>query len=103
PIAFAQAALGAEVKVPTINSEVVLTIPAGPQAGKRVRLKENGVKNVDGCGDGNQCVTISVLTPTKHSDKEADLFGQLAEHSGEEINEQNENFFDKTIRFFKGD
>src|SRR5699024_3999714 len=103
PITFAQAALGDEVKVPTLSSEIVLTIPAGTQTGKRFRLKEKGVKNVHGYGFGDQFVTVRIVTPAKLSDKEAELFRELAEHGGEEINEQNENFFEKTRRFFKGD
>lgn len=103
PISFAQAALGDEVKVPTMSSEVVLTIPAGTQSGKRFRLKEKGVKNVHGYGYGDQFVTVKVVTPTKLTERETELFRQLAEHGGEDITEQNENFFDKTKRFFKGD
>lgn len=103
PISFSQAALGDEVKVPTINSEIVLTIPAGTQSGRRFRLKEKGVKNVHGYGYGDQFVTVKVKTPTKLSEKEIELFRELAEHGGEDINEQQESFIDRTKRFFKGD
>lgn len=103
PISFAQAALGDEIKVPTINAEVVLTIPAGTQSGKRFRLKEKGVKNVHGYGYGDQFVTVKVVTPTKLSEEETELFRKLAEHGGENINEQHQSFMDRTKRFFKGD
>lgn len=103
PISFAQAALGDEIKVPTINAEVVLTIPAGTQSGRRFRLKEKGVKNVHGYGYGDQFVTVKVVTPTKLSEKEVELFRDLAEQGGEDINEQQESFMDRTRRFFKGD
>lgn len=103
PISFSQAALGDEVNVPTINSEIVLTIPAGTQSGKRFRLKEKGVKNVHGYGYGDQFVTVRVTTPTKLSEKEVELFRELAQHGGENINEQQESFIDRTRRFFKGD
>ena len=43
-ISFPQASLGDEIKVPTLNSNVMLTIPAGTQTGKQFRLKEKGVK-----------------------------------------------------------
>ncbi|CAM4140783.1 molecular chaperone DnaJ [Lacicoccus alkaliphilus] len=103
PISFAQAALGDEVKVPTISSEVVLTIPAGTQTGKRFRLKEKGVKNVHGYGYGDQFITVKVVTPTKLSNREVEIFRDLAEEGGEVIEEQQENIFDRTKRFFKGD
>lgn len=103
PITFAQAALGDEVKVPTINNSVVLTIPAGTQTGKTFRLKERGVKNVHGYGYGDQYVKVKVVTPTKLSDEETEIFRKLAELSGDDLAEQNENFFDRTRRFFKGD
>lgn len=102
-ISFAQAALGDELKVPTINSSIMLTIPAGTQSGRRFRLKEKGVKNVQGFGYGDQYVTVTVVTPTKLSEKERDLFKQLAAENGEDISEQQENFIDKTRRFFKGE
>ena len=103
PITFAQAALGDEIKVPTISSEVVLTIPAGTQTGRRFRLKEKGVKNVQGYGYGDQFITVKVVTPTKLSEEEIEIFRNLAEQGGEKINEQQENIFDRTKRFFKGD
>jgi molecular chaperone DnaJ len=103
PISFAQAALGDEVKVPTISSEVVLTIPAGTQTGKRFRLKEKGVKNVHGYGYGDQFITVKVVTPTKLTNREVEIFRELAEEGGEVIEEQQENIFDRTKRFFKGD
>ncbi|HIV81526.1 MAG TPA: molecular chaperone DnaJ [Candidatus Salinicoccus merdavium] len=103
PITFAQAALGDEIKVPTISSEVVLTIPAGTQTGRRFRLKEKGVKNVHGYGYGDQFITVKVVTPTKLSEDEIEIFRKLAEQGGEKINEQQENIFDRTKRFFKGD
>ncbi|WP_462420685.1 molecular chaperone DnaJ [Salinicoccus sp. Marseille-QA3877] len=103
PITFAQAALGDEIKVPTISSEVVLTIPAGTQTGRRFRLKEKGVKNVHGYGYGDQFITVKVVTPTKLSDEEVEIFRNLADQGGEKINEQQENIFDRTKRFFKGD
>lgn len=102
-LTFAQAALGDEIKVPTIDSEVVLTVPAGTQSGKRFRLKEKGVKNVQGFGYGDQFVTVQLVTPSKLSDRETELFRELADIGGDEIDEQNDNFFDRTRRFFKGE
>ncbi len=94
-ISFAQAALGDELKVPTINSSVMLTVPAGTQSGRRFRLKEKGVKNVQGFGIGDQYVTVTVVTPTRLSEQEREVFKQLADINGEVISEQQENFLIK--------
>jgi molecular chaperone DnaJ len=102
-VSFAQAALGDEVKVPTLNGHVMLTIPAGTQTAKQFRLKDKGVKNVHGYGHGDLFVNINVVTPTKISERQKELLREFAEISGEEIEEQPSNFRDKAKRFFKGE
>ncbi|UXR68639.1 MULTISPECIES: molecular chaperone DnaJ [unclassified Staphylococcus] len=102
-INFAQAALGDEVKIPTLNGQGMLTIPAGTQSGKQFRLKGKGVKNVHGYGYGDLFINIKVHTPTKLNDRQKELLKAFAEESGDEINEQPSNFKDKARRFFKGD
>lgn len=69
-VSFPQAALGDEIKIPTLNNEVMLTIPAGTQTGKQFRLKEKGIKNVHGYGYGDLYVDIKVVTPTKLTDRQ---------------------------------
>lgn len=102
-ISFAQAALGDEIKVPTLNGQVMLTVPAGTQSGKQFRLKGKGVKNVHGYGHGDLFVNIRVETPTNLNEKQRDLLKAFAEESGESISEQPSNFKDKARRFFKGE
>ncbi|TDM15579.1 molecular chaperone DnaJ [Macrococcus bovicus] len=102
-LSFAQAALGDEIEVPTLDSRVKLTIPAGTQTGKRFRLKDKGVQNVHGYGKGDLYVTVTVVTPTKMTDHQIELLREFAEIDGEELNEQNDNFFEKTRRFFRGE
>jgi molecular chaperone DnaJ len=77
PINFAQAALGDEVEVPTVDGSVLMKIPAGTQSGKVFRLKEKGVPNLRGAGRGDQHVYVKVVTPTDLSAKERELFEQL--------------------------
>ncbi|HVA24623.1 MAG TPA: molecular chaperone DnaJ [Chloroflexota bacterium] len=77
PINFAQAALGDEIEVPTVDGKVVLKIPAGTQGGKVFRLKDKGVPNVRGAGRGDQHVFVKVVTPTELNGKERELFEQL--------------------------
>ena len=76
---FSQAALGAEVEVPTLKGMVQLTIPAGTQSGKKMRIKGKGIANLGGYGIGDQIITIHVETPTKLTSEERELFKQLSE------------------------
>jgi molecular chaperone DnaJ len=63
PITFAQAALGDQVEVPTVESTVRLTIPAGVQSGEVLRLRGQGLPGLHGRGRGDQLVRIRVWTP----------------------------------------
>jgi len=78
PINFAQAALGAEIKVPTIDGEAKLKIPAGCQTGKVFQLKNKGIPHLHGRGRGDQLVTLRVVTPDKLTTKQQQLFQELA-------------------------
>lgn len=83
-ISFAQAALGAELKVPTLDGDVDLEIPPGTQSGTPFRLKERGAPALTGGGKGDQYVTVRVKTPTRLSPEQRKLLEQLAEHDGDE-------------------
>lgn len=102
-ITFTQAALGDEIKVPTLKSKVMLTIPAGTQTGKQFRMKDKGVKNVHGFGYGDLFVNVNVQTPTKLNERQKELLREFAEESGEKVEEQPTNFKDRAKRFFKGE
>ncbi|GGE47257.1 chaperone protein DnaJ [Pullulanibacillus camelliae] len=104
PLSFAQVALGDEIEVPTLYGKVKLKIPAGTQTGTHFRLKGKGIKNVRGYGQGDQHVTVNVVTPKQLSDRERELFRELADISGTPLTEiHNENFFSKVKRAFKAD
>ncbi|PLS15179.1 molecular chaperone DnaJ [Bacillus sp. M6-12] len=104
PVTFAQAALGDEIEVPTLHGKVKLKVPAGTQTGTRFRLKGKGVSNVRGYGQGDQHIVILVVTPTNISDKQKQLLREFADISGQAApNEQEESFFSKVKRAFKGD
>ncbi len=94
PISFYQAALGAEIDVPTVDGTVKVKIPAGTQSGKVFRLKGHGAPILNGSGRGDHFLTIQVVTPVKLSKKEKELFKQLAEEKGEAVN-IDESFWDK--------
>ena len=78
PINFAEAALGTEIKVPTLEGDAKLKIPAGSQTGKVFRLKNNGIPNLYGGGRGEQLVRLVVVTPESLSKKQRQLFQELS-------------------------
>ncbi|MFC1920815.1 molecular chaperone DnaJ [Chloroflexota bacterium] len=75
---FAEAALGVEVEVPTLDGDAVLKIPSGSQTGKIFRLKNKGVPHLHGRGQGDQLVTLRVVTPESLTKKQRQLFEELA-------------------------
>lgn len=76
-ISFSKAALGGTIKVPTLEGEKTLKIPAGTQPGTILRMKGLGITHLRGYGKGDQHVIIKVEVPTKLSKKEKELIEQL--------------------------
>lgn len=83
PISFTQAALGAKVKVATLQGEIELKIPPGTQSGKVFRVTGKGVPHLNSTRHGDMLVTVRVLVPTKLSKNEKDLIESLAKLNGE--------------------
>lgn len=100
-ITFAQAALGDEIEVPTVNGKVKMKIPAGTQSNERFRLKGKGIKNVQGYGVGDQHVIIKVVTPKKLTEKQKELLREFANISGDIPEEQSSSLFDKIKKKFR--
>ena len=84
PISIVQAALGADVQVPTLDGKVKYTIPEGTQTGTVFRLRGKGITNLRGGGRGDQFVTVRVEIPTGLSSQQKDLLRQFGETTGEE-------------------
>jgi len=84
PISFVQAALGAEIEVPTLDGKVKYSIPEGTQTGTIFRLRGKGIQSLRGNGRGDQYVTVAVSVPTSLSSEQKDLLRQFAESAGEE-------------------
>jgi molecular chaperone DnaJ len=78
PVTFAEAALGAEVKVPTLNGAVKLKIPAGTSSGRTFRLRGRGIKLADG-SKSDLLATVQIAVPSKLSKKQKELVEQLGE------------------------
>ncbi len=77
PINFAQAALGAEVEIPTLEGKTSFKIPAGSQTGQVFRLKGQGIAHLRGGGHGDQLVKLFVVTPDKLTAKQRRLLAEL--------------------------
>ncbi len=88
PVTFAEAALGTEVMIPTVDGKVKLKIPAGTQSGRVFRLKGKGaplLKSKGGKDRGDMLVTVKVVVPGKLSKKEKELIEQLGKLETKDI------------------
>ncbi|WP_326828357.1 molecular chaperone DnaJ [Tissierella pigra] len=95
PITFTEAALGAEIQVPTLEGITNYTIPEGTQTGTEYRLKGMGVPYLRGHGRGDLFFTVEVAVPTKLSEKQKELLRDFAKETGEDIKEHKKGFFGK--------
>lgn len=102
PITFSQAALGSELEVPTLNGKVSVSIPAGTQTNKKMRLKGKGIQRLGGYGHGDQIMTIVVETPTSLSAEQKQIFEELAKlESSQHTSPMSKGFFDKVKDLFQ--
>lgn len=101
PISFTQAALGAEIEIPTIDGIMKYTIPEGTQTSTVFKLKGKGIKRLRSTSRGDQYIRVNVEVPAKLTQKQKDLLRQFADISGDEGLEQKKGFFDKVKDLFK--
>lgn len=112
-INIVQATLGDKVVIPTVDGNVELSIPAGTQSGKIFRLRGKGFPRLrsDGSnsGRGDQLVHVNVVVPTELTAQQRELFGQLAETFGSNIqpqintNANGRGFMDRIRDIFTGE
>ena len=88
-ISFSQAALGAEVEVPTLDGKVKLNIPEGTQTGTTFRLKGKGVPFLRNGGRGDQFVTVNVAVPRSMTSTQKNALRRYAETMGETVEQKN--------------
>jgi molecular chaperone DnaJ len=100
PIQFAQAALGAEIEVPTLEGKVKLQIPPGTQSGKVMHLRGKGLRTVWSSARGDQLVHIFVETPTKMTERQRELLEAFAEESDTTVSPRTKGFLDKLRDLF---
>ena len=95
PVSFAQAALGAEIEVPTIDGRVKLTIPEGTQPGSVFRLRGKGIPYLQskGGGRGDQFVTITVTVPKNMTSEQKECLRAYADAMNESVSEGRSGIF----------
>ena len=98
PISFAQAALGAEIKVKTLDGEEELKVPAGTQTGTVFRLKSHGMPALGGRGRGDLFVAVTLITPKTLTKEQRKLLEQLADV--EDTSFTDESFIEKVRNIF---
>lgn len=102
PVGFAQATLGAEIEISTLDDDQTIRVERGTQPGTEVRLRGLGVPRLGGRGRGDLLVTLRVEVPTDLDDDQAELIRRLAELRDEPIHEQGEGLFQRVRSAFKG-
>ena len=97
PVSFSQAAMGAELEIPTIDGKVKYTLPAGTQPGTTFRLRGKGIPELRGRGRGDQYVTVRVQVPTSLNSEQKEALRAFAQSMGEDLPEESglKGFFDK--------
>lgn len=95
PVTFAQAALGAEVEVPTLDGKVKLTVPEGTQPGSVFRLKGKGIPFLRGSGRGDQFVTVNVAVPKGMTTAQREALRAFAAAMNEQDVESSGGFWKK--------
>ena len=108
PISFVQAALGAEIEVPTLEGKVTMRVPEGTQSGKMLRLRGKGLPPLAPRAERSQLerargdiyVRIFVEVPTRISARQRELLEEFARESGTEVSPKATGFLDKLRDLF---
>ena len=97
-LSFSQAALGANIEVPLLDSKTqVISIPAGTQPGQNYRVPGAGIPNLRGHGRGDHIIQLMVETPKKLNKRQKELFHELAEIDGKPVKDTLKGFFQKLM------
>jgi molecular chaperone DnaJ len=101
PVSFVQAALGAEIEVPTLEGRAVIKVPAGTQSHSTFRVKGKGVKNLQDHGHGDLHVRVQVEVPTRLTAEQKAKLQEFAELCDENVNPISKSFFEKAKGLFR--
>jgi molecular chaperone DnaJ len=100
PIPFTTAALGGEIRVPTLDGAVSLKIPAGTQSGSTFRIRGLGMPALQGLAKGDILTYVQVEVPTRLDAAQREALERFAELCGEENNPIHTSFYDRIKSFF---
>jgi molecular chaperone DnaJ len=100
PVTFAQAALGGEIEVPTLDGKGKVKVPAGTQPGSILRIKGKGIPHRGGLGRGDQRIEVALEVPTQLTSKQRALLEELAKELGEDVQPQQRTFMEKLRDLF---
>jgi molecular chaperone DnaJ len=100
PITMVQAALGAEIDVPTLEGKVKVTISDGTQSGKIVRLRGKGVPTLRSAARGDQLLHLFVETPTRLTKSQREILERFAQESDVVVSPAHKSFLDKLRELF---
>jgi molecular chaperone DnaJ len=100
PISFTQAALGAKVKIPTLEGEATLDIPEGTQTGTSFRVRKRGMPVLNSSARGDLFVEVKVATPEKLTRQQRELMEQLAQTLGQENKPEKRSLLNKVKDMF---
>lgn len=101
PVSFVQAALGAEMEVPTLTGKAQIKIPAGTQAGTVFRIKGKGVRNVQNYGTGDLHIRVNVEVPAHLNSAQKAKLVEFAALCDENVNPISKGFFEKAKDLFR--
>lgn len=105
-VSFPEAALGADVEVPTLTGRAKLKIEPGIQSGRILRMRDKGIPHLNSYGRGDQLVRVNVWVPTKLSGEERDILKQLMESEnispkeGDRSAHSDKSFFERMKKAF---
>jgi molecular chaperone DnaJ len=101
-VSFVDAALGAQIEVPTIEGKVKIKLDPGTQSGKMLRLKGKGIKDINGYSRGDQLIQVNVWTPKQLSKDERLILESLQNSANfkPDPGKSEKTFFDKMKEFF---
>ncbi|HET7815885.1 MAG TPA: molecular chaperone DnaJ [Candidatus Baltobacteraceae bacterium] len=98
PITFPQAALGAQIEVPSLEGPLLMNVAAGTQSNTTLRMRGHGMPNIRGAQRGDHIVTVHVVVPSKVNKRQRELLEEYARVASER---DDRSFFDKVKDAFK--
>ncbi len=100
PLTYAQAALGAELEIPTLDGKIPYTVKAGTQPGEILRVRGKGIPFLRGRGTGDLLLKVTVEVPKNLTKEQEKLLRQFDTATGDKQHPKRKTFFDTVKRYF---